>query len=68
MEKRAKYYIKINNTIDIYIYHLNLGLKNYSENKIVASDLCQLQFYMKLAKARIDSKIINYYIKNQKLI
>ncbi len=64
IEERAKYYAKTNDAMDIFIYHLDLNPKNYSENEIVASDLRQSQFCMKLVEAKVNPKIINYYAKD----
>ncbi|CAG8524857.1 22722_t:CDS:2 [Cetraspora pellucida] len=50
IEERAKYCTKISDAIDIFAYHLDLGLKNNNENKIVTSGSCQSQFRVKLAE------------------
>ncbi len=68
IEKRAKYYAKDGDVMDIFTHHLDLGPKNSNENEIVASALRQSQFYVKLTEAGADPKVINTYAKNKELI
>ncbi|CAG8790076.1 24065_t:CDS:2, partial [Dentiscutata erythropus] len=68
IEKRAKYCTTASDVIDIFVHHLDLGLKNKDENEIVASGSRQSQFHVKLAEAGVNPKIINTWAKDRELI
>ena len=68
IEKRAEYCAKAGNKWDIFHHNMELGLKNNNKKEIIASALHQYQFREKLAKARVDSEIINIYAKDSDLI
>src|SRR6266542_2553923 len=64
IEERAKYCITADDAMDIFTYHLDLGLKNKDENEIVASGSCQSIFRVKLAEGGVDPAIIKAFAKD----
>ncbi|RGB26538.1 hypothetical protein C1646_770326 [Rhizophagus diaphanus] len=66
---RAEFCTTASNAMDIFIHHLDLGLKNKDENKIITGISRQLIiFCMKLAEGSVDSAIIEEFTKDKSLI
>jgi hypothetical protein len=68
IERRAEYCATAGDTMDIFTYHLDLGLKNKDENEIIANVSCQSTFCVKLAEGSVDPAIIKEFAKDKKLI
>src|SRR6266498_2221639 len=68
IEGRAEFCATAGDAMDIFTHHLDLGLKNKDENKIIAGVSRQSTFHVKLAEGDVDPAIIEEFAKDKDLI